>query len=137
MIRWLKFNLVGGIGIGVQLATLAALKSGLHLNYMLATTLAVEAAVVHNFFWHERFTWNDRPRENRAFRFLKFNLTNGTLSICGNLVLMKLFVGILHFQYLIANLTAIAICSVANFLVSNRFVFAKQYSNGTSLRDHA
>jgi putative flippase GtrA len=125
MIRWLKFNLVGGIGITVQLATLAALKNGLRLNYLLATTLAVEAAVIHNFFWHERFTWIDRASENRTFHFLKFNLTNGALSILGNLILMKLFVGILHFQYLIANLTAIAVFSIANFLLSDHFVFRK------------
>ena len=42
-IRWLKFNAVGGLGIGVQLTVLLALKSGFHLNYLLATALAVEA----------------------------------------------------------------------------------------------
>ena len=131
MIRWLRFNLVGGIGIGVQLVALAALKSCLHLNYMLATALAVESAVVHNFLWHERFTWPDRTKEKAALRFLKFNLTNGTLSILGNLLLMKLFVGLFHFQYLLANLGAITICSAANFLVSDRFVFGKPFLTRT------
>jgi putative flippase GtrA len=125
MIRWLKFNLVGGIGIGVQLAALATLKTGLHLNYLLATTLAVETAVIHNFFWHERFTWIDRPSESKILDFFKFNLTNGALSIVGNMILMKLFVGVLHFPYLIANLTAIAVCSIANFLLSDHIVFRK------------
>ena len=60
--RWLKFNLVGGFGIVVQLAALLGLKSGLHLGYLPATALAVEAAVIHNFFWHERYTWADRVR---------------------------------------------------------------------------
>ena len=59
--RWLKFNLVGGMGIAVQLLMLVVLKSGLHIHYLVATALAVEAAVVHNFLWHERFTWADRP----------------------------------------------------------------------------
>jgi putative flippase GtrA len=54
--RWLKFNLVGGIGIVVQLLMLVGLKTGLHLRYLAATGLAVETAVVHNFLWHERFT---------------------------------------------------------------------------------
>ncbi len=47
-LRWLKFNAVGGIGIAVQLVLLLGLKAGFHLNYLLATALAVEAAVVHN-----------------------------------------------------------------------------------------
>ena len=58
--RWLKFNLVGGIGIAVQLLILVVLKAGLHFNYLIATALAVEIAVIHNFLWHERFTWADR-----------------------------------------------------------------------------
>jgi len=124
MIRWLKFNFVGGIGIGVQLAVLTALKTGFHFNYLLATGLAVEAAVIHNFIWHERFTWKDREKiTSPLVRFIKFNLTNGLLSIVGNLLLMKLFAGYFHINYLAANLIAITLCSLANFLVSDRFVF--------------
>jgi len=124
MIRWLKFNFVGGIGIGVQLAVLTVLKTGLHFNYLRATALAVEAAVIHNFIWHERFTWKDREKTTSPLvRFIKFNLSNGLLSIAGNLLLMKLFTGVLHFNYLIANLIAIIVCSLANFLVSDRLVF--------------
>ncbi|HKV80979.1 MAG TPA: GtrA family protein, partial [Candidatus Sulfotelmatobacter sp.] len=60
LLRWLKFNLVGGIGIAVQFAALFVLKGIFHFNYLAATALAVEAAVVHNFVWHEQFTWSDR-----------------------------------------------------------------------------
>jgi putative flippase GtrA len=55
-----KFNLVGAIGIFVQFAALFFLKSVAHFNYLAATALAVEIAVVHNFVWHERYTWADR-----------------------------------------------------------------------------
>jgi putative flippase GtrA len=59
-LRWLKFNLVGTLGFAVQLGCLKLL---LHfqMNYLAATALAVEIAVLHNFVWHERFTWKDRP----------------------------------------------------------------------------
>lgn len=122
-IRWLKFNAVGGIGIVVQLVTLAALKSGLHLDYLLATALAVEAAVIHNYLWHERFTWADRTGSGGLLRFLKFNGTTGAFSILGNLAAMKVFVGLAGLNYFVANLITIAVCSLLNFLVSDRFVF--------------
>src|SRR5580765_5706249 len=99
LVRWLKFNLVGGIGIGVQLAALAVFRSLLHLDYLVATALAVETAVIHNFLWHERFTWADRSRAGFT-RFLKFNLTTGLFSIGGNLLLMKLLVDFGHMNYL-------------------------------------
>jgi putative flippase GtrA len=124
-VRWLKFNAVGGIGVGVQLAVLAALKTGLHLDYLLATALAAEAAVVHNFLWHERFTWSDRAAGGAFLRFVKFNLTTGLFSIVGNLLLMKLLAGVFHVPYLLANMITIAACSLVNFLVSDRFVFVK------------
>lgn len=123
--RWMKFNLVGAVGIGVQLALLWML-TALGMGYMLATALAVEAAVLHNFLWHERFTWVDRRNgrtRDSAARLLRFNLTTGAISIGGNLLLTCLLVEESHLPALAANLVSIAICSVANFLVSDRWVF--------------
>lgn len=39
--------------MGVQLAVLAWLVRSLQMHYLPATAIAVEAAVLHNFFWHE------------------------------------------------------------------------------------
>lgn len=122
-VRWLKFNAVGAIGIGVQLIALTTLESILRLDYLLATALAVEAAVVHNFLWHERFTWADRHDKRALTRLARFNLTTGLFSIAGNLGMMKLLVGAAHLNYFTANVLAIATCSIVNFLVSDRFVF--------------
>ena len=123
-VRWLKFNTVGAVGILIQLSVLGALTSSFRMEYLWATALAVEAAIVHNFFWHERFTWSDRwSAGGTVSRFVRFNLSTGAFSIMGNLLLMKLFAGLLHLPYLAANLLSIAACSLANFLVSERFVF--------------
>ena len=121
--RWLKFNAVGAMGIGVQLVALIVLRSGLGLGYMLATVLAVEAAVIHNYAWHERYTWADRETESSLARFVRFNLTTGLFSIVGNVLLMKLLVGGLRMNYLVANVLSIATCSIVNFVVSDRVVF--------------
>jgi putative flippase GtrA len=82
--------------------------------------------VVHNFVWHEQFTWADRvqPSWRTSWpRLLRFNLTNGAVSILGNLALMKVMVGFGHLNYLLGNGIAIVMCSVANFLVSEEWVF--------------
>lgn len=129
LVRWCKFNLVGGIGMVVQFAALFLLKSVLHFNYLAATAIAVEGAVVHNFVWHEQFTWGDRVRASwsRSLpRLLRFNLTNGAVSIVGNLALMKVMVGQGRVNYLLANAIAIALCSAANFLVSEKWVFERE-----------
>ncbi len=126
LLRWLKFNAVGAIGIVVQLAALALLRNWRTLDYLLATALAVEITVIHNFLWHERFTWADRPPAramNSLSRLVKFNASNGAVSIAGNLALMWLLAGELRLNYFASNLCAIVVCSLANFLLGDRFVF--------------
>ena len=124
--RWLAFNFVGAMGILVQMAILWGLTSALHLRYLIATALAVEAAVLHNFFWHERWTWADRvARSNTGVfsRLLYFHLTNGALSIAGNLILMTLFVEKSGLRIMHANALSIAVCSFLNFILGDRLVF--------------
>ena len=126
LVRWLKFNLVGGIGIGVQLAALTFFRSLMHLDYLLATVFAVETAVIHNFLWHERFTWADRPAggfRGALARLARFNASNGLVSIVGNLLIMRWLVGAMGTNYFAANLIAITVCSLVNFFMSDCFVF--------------
>jgi putative flippase GtrA len=135
--RWLKFNFVGGIGIVVQFAAMFVLVGVFHFHYLAATAIAVECAVLHNFVWHEHFTWIDRTRPDRnksagpsarriMLRLLRFHLGNGAVSILGNLALMKVMVGLGHINYLVANAIAILLCSLANFLVSDEWVFENE-----------
>jgi putative flippase GtrA len=126
LLRWLKFSAVGWMGVGVQLGTLALLTNVSLLHYLLATAMAVEVAILHNYLWHERWTWRDRGLTSssaRLARLFRFNSTTGLLSILGNVVFMRFFVGELGLPYLTGNLLSIASCAVANFLISDRFVF--------------
>lgn len=124
-LRWMRFNLVGGLGIAIQLGSLGILKDLLHVQYLVATAIAVELAVLHNFVWHTRYTWKDRPGGVRVTlqRLLRFHLGNGLISIAGNLALMRLLAGSLGLHYLAANAISIAVCSFANFASSEWFVF--------------
>jgi putative flippase GtrA len=59
-------------------------------------------------------------------RLVKFNASNGAVSIAGNLVLMRLLVGELKVNYVASNLIAIVVCSLVNFLLGDRFVFGNE-----------
>jgi len=122
---WLRFNAVGIVGVGVQLTVLAALRTGFGWTIRAATLIAVECAVLHNFVWHERWTWKHRSLEFRGIpgRLLRFNISNGLISIAGNLALMELLAVRLHLNYMFSNLVAIGACSLLNFFVSDKLVF--------------
>jgi putative flippase GtrA len=125
LLRWLKFNVIGIVGVGVQLLFLQLLVRA-NIAYLTATALAVEAAVLHNFAWHQKYTWADRPTDELPEvmkRLIRFHLSNGAVSIVGNILLMRWLVGGAHVPLLVANFSAILVCSLINFVLGDRFVF--------------
>lgn len=124
--RWLKFNAVGAMGICVQLLAVYLFGSVLKAGSLWATALAVEAAVLHNFVWHVRFTWADRRTASRRHilrRLFAFNATTGAVSIAGNLLFVSLLMRTAHAPLLAANLFAVVACSLLNFVVNDKIVF--------------
>jgi dolichol-phosphate mannosyltransferase len=124
-LRAVRFYAVGAIGIAVQLGALWLLHDRLRLGLTLATALAVELAVLNNFVWHERWTWRDRPAPwpQRLARVARFHLTNGAISIAGNLAITKALHDGLGVHYLLASAMSIAVCAVANYWASEYLVF--------------
>jgi putative flippase GtrA len=125
LLRWLRFNLVGAIGMAVQLVTLALLNHCFPHHYLFASSIAVEITILHNFVWHSHYTWRDRHQP--AFwhhQLLRFHLANGLISLLGNLILMHLLVHRARLPVLAANPISILCCSIANFLLGNRWAFA-------------
>jgi putative flippase GtrA len=132
------FVAVGAIGLLLQLGALAFLTLTLNWAYGPATAAAVQLAVLHNFVWHERWTWRDRRAQHGskrtpgdrdggiAERFARFEVTTGATSIGGNLLGTALLVETLGFTPLAANLAAVVLMSAVNFLVSDRWVFARR-----------
>ena len=123
-LRWCRFNAVGVAGMAVQLAVLAALNRIAPEHYLINTAAAIEVTLAHNFFWHLRYTWRDRDAAPLAERYVRFQLSNGAVSLAGNLVLMKLLVQCEHLPVLVANGVAIVVCSLVNFCLGDRWVFA-------------
>ena len=80
--------------------------------------------MLHNFVWHERFTWPDcRSRQQTLLRLWRFQAGNGLVSLLGNTTLMYLLVDRLRASISLSAIAAIGICSVANFLIADRWVY--------------
>ena len=99
------------------------LRLGLH--YLPATAIAIEAALLQNFYWHERWTWRDRPATGTARwrRFGRFHVLNGVVSFAGNLAIMRVLVGAAGLAPLPANILAVMACALINFTLSEWLVF--------------
>jgi putative flippase GtrA len=128
LLRWGKFNLVGAVGMAVQLGALAFINRLAPGHYMLATAAALEITLLNNFVWHVHYTWRDRFPARNARRMLagqlfRFHLSNGLVSAVGNLALMPLLVEGALIPVVPANAIAILCCSIVNFLLGDRWAF--------------
>lgn len=124
LIRWSKFNLVGVLGMAVQLTVLALLNRRWPGHYLWTSGVALEVTLLHNFVWHQRFTWCDRSELSQWPRqLLRFHLSSGLVSLVGNLALMRVLVHDAQVPIVISNIIAIMSCSILNFYAGNRWAF--------------
>ena len=124
-LRWGKFNLVGAMGVVVQLGALALFNRMAPGHYLYATAAAIELTLLHNFVWHLHFTWRDRSHDSVLLsQLVRFHLSNGLVSMLGNLGLMRMLVQGAHMPLLIANCIAILCCSMVNFSLGDNWAFA-------------
>jgi putative flippase GtrA len=121
--RWFRFNLVGILGFLVQMITLVLLLGMTGLPELVALGLAVFVALSHNFLWHERVTWPDRPAEARLARFARFQLSSGSFSLLSNLGLTKMVMLLTGMPVVASNVLAVASASLLNFALNDRLVF--------------
>jgi putative flippase GtrA len=123
-IRWAKFNLVGAMGMAVQLGALALFNRWIAGRYLYASAAALEIALLHNFVWHVHYTWRDRrDSAPRLRQCVRFHLSNGLVSMLGNLALMRLLVQHANLPLLASNAIAILCCAMANFFLGNNWAF--------------
>ncbi|GBU15744.1 hypothetical protein AwPolaro_11220 [Polaromonas sp.] len=145
MARWrfIKFGLVGASGTVINIAVLYAAQDyalrgivdfDLRLNYSIA--LAITLATISNFYWNRRLTWHDRQRESHPPALVLFAqyVMAAALSIAIQSLLTKWLANYLH--YLVANVIAIAIASVANFFANDRLTFRRSAKTAATSATH-
>jgi putative flippase GtrA len=135
-VRWGKFNVVGVVGAAVQLTALALFHRVSAGRYLWATAAALEVTLLHNFVWHLHFTWRDRLAGGVAkylllARYVRFHMTNGAVSLVGNLALVRVLVVRERMPLVPANGVAILLCSLVNFALGERWVFGTAPSTGS------
>lgn len=115
--RALRFALVGLLGVGVNLAVLAALVALFGLTPLVAGVLATECAILFNFSLHERWTFADTRHGSTAARLGRFNAVAliGLAVTAGVLALLTYVVGVHH---LLAQLAGIAAATCWNYGLS-------------------
>ncbi len=130
--RFLKFGTVGASGVLINLGLLyyaqehiftAIQQPTMRLNLSLA--LAIFFATLNNFFWNRLWTWADRKQHYDRPMLTQFG--QYTLACWLSIALQAVFTNMLapHFYYLIANLIAVMLTSVLNFVLNDIWTFGR------------
>jgi putative flippase GtrA len=119
-----RFLLVAVGGFIVQIAVLSWLTAR-EVPLPLAVALAVESAILHNFFWHERWTFTGRRfgADGRLGRWWRFNAATAATSLTGNILITGGIVAWIPMPAAAANAIAVVVLGVLNFLWAERGIW--------------
>jgi dolichol-phosphate mannosyltransferase len=135
-IRYFKFGVVGASGTVVNMAVLFlchnyvfdALEADLGKPYV-SLAVAIAVATLNNFSWNRLWTWADRRdlgADIRAQPYVPQLLKYALASWFGIALQYGLTLWLTHFMhYLLANVLAIVVASVSNFVANDRWTFKK------------
>ena len=144
--RYLKFGLVGASGTVVNMLVLRlgqeVLFTGIadpHSRLYVSLALAITVATLNNFTWNRLWTWADRIRdmaELQALNNASDVSSRALLAQFGQYTAASLLGSALQYgltlwmaqalHYMLANVIAIVIASVCNFLVNDRLTFGSK-----------
>ena len=136
--RYVKFGSVGASGTGVNLLVLYIGREYL-FNHIetpgdkpyISLALAIAVATLNNFTWNRLWTWSDRTIDTHSKvvpapmvrQFGKYALASW-FGIALQYGLTLWLSSMLH--YMLANIVAIVIASVSNFLANDKWTFKRR-----------
>lgn len=124
--RFSRFLITGSAGFVCQIAALWLFVSVLSVNYVPATIIAIELAIVFNYVLHEKWTWHDRPAvttRERLLRLCRFNTMTALTSIAGGVVITAVLVESFGLPPVAANIASVVALGLLNFAGADSLVF--------------
>ena len=119
--RFIRFAVIGGTGVIVNLAVLHVFFAQLHWAPAIASALAVEAAILSNFVGNNWWTFEQRTFS--VFRLFKYNV----VALGGLVITTVTFTGLMQWfgiSYIVADLIGIGAATAWNFVASVLWAWA-------------
>ena len=115
----IKFGIVGGSGVLVNMGLLYILTRFLSIRLEIASALAIEVSILSNFFLNNLWTFKKRETHVPFWsRLLRYHLVTGLAGIVNYLVLL-LLVKTLGWHDMLSNLIGIAIGTIINYSLNS------------------
>jgi putative flippase GtrA len=120
-----KFAVVGVINTLINLAVLFALTDFFQVYYMFSAVIAFLVAVTNSFVMNKTWTFNEKLRHRAKSKYAKF-ITVSVIALISNLFFLYIFVEIFMLWYMSAQVLAIALTFMINFLGNKMWTFGSK-----------
>ena len=122
MARFIRFGLVGGSGVAINMLALYLLHDSLGLRLSRSSIIAISLAILNNFLWNNFWTFRATGvQTRRAVQFVAVSLVGMAINLA---VLNLLFAAGIH--YAPANLAGIMVATAWNFYANSRWTWGEE-----------
>jgi dolichol-phosphate mannosyltransferase len=126
--EFVKFAIVGGSGILVNMGFLFLLTRYFSVRLEIASPIAIEASILSNFSLNNLWTFRKRRTKNPfRTRLFRYHLVTGLAGIVNYLVLL-LLVNVFGMHDLVSNLIGILLGTVINFTLNSLWTWSVRSS---------
>lgn len=121
--RILKFAIVGGSGVVVNMGVLYLLTHYAKINYKISSVFAIELSIITNFLLNNYWTWKQQQEKNFWLKMMQYHISVGITAILANWLLLVFLTEVVGIYYLLSNLIGIAVGMLLNFVVNDLWTF--------------
>ena len=123
--QFIKYCLVGAIGLFVNLIVYSLLVKGAHFHYLAGATMSFIVAVTNNFILNKYWTFGN-PQGGMFMQAGRFLIISGT-SLVLNLMMLRLLIEDLNLDNkIVAQVIAISLVTVFNFTGNKMWSFRRK-----------
>ncbi len=124
--EFIKFAVVGGSGIVVNMGMLYILTRLLSIRLEIASPIAIELSIVNNFVLNNFWTFKKRDARYTLWsRLFRYHLVTGLAGIVNYLVLL-LLVNLMDWNEFISNLIGIGAGMAINFFLNSLWTWKER-----------
>ncbi|HJV78914.1 MAG TPA: GtrA family protein [Paludibacter sp.] len=123
--RFIKYGLVGVLGLVVDMGVFYLMNKKLGINYVVSNITSSSLAVIHNFILNSYFTFN--VTDKKLKRFLSFY----AIALIGMAIstgLLALFIDVLKLDSMISKLISIIIVALIQYFFNKELTFRTKKS---------
>jgi putative flippase GtrA len=123
LFRFIKYGLVGVLGLVVDLGVFYLMNKVLGINYVVSNITSSTLAVIHNFILNSYFTF--KVTDSKLKRFMSFYLV-AVVGMAVSTALLALMIDGLKMDAMISKLIAVFIVAFCQYFVNKKFTFSKK-----------